>query len=326
MPEYTFYVDAWLVRLGANFLFEYLLLWATAEVTRTSTQTRKLALGALLGTMHYGLYLLASLSIIPFYGVLRFLPTIIAVSLLMVAAAFYPISFVRLARVLGYFYLIGFIGAGAGMAGAFILGSPGVPAYTLGMLIAAGTILITAELGWGVVHQRIVQTVYQVPVRIECFGRSTAVQALIDTGNNLKDPLSRQPVMIVEQRAISSLIPTPVADAVQSLEDGDLSAIDELLGASEWATRLRLIPFSSIGTQHGILLGFRPDAVHIQHGSKNGPTAQPIIAIHPRALDPEGRYDALIPPSMLEQAVAEPITVPKAKGGQQHAPSPHHKA
>lgn len=325
MPEYTFYIDAWLVRLGANFLFEYLLLWATAEVTRTPTRARKLAAGALLGTIHYGLYLLASLGIIPFYGMLRFLPTIIAVSILMVTAAFYPIPLIRLARVLGYFYLIGFIAAGAGMAGAFLLGSPDAPAYTLGMLIAAGAILITAELGWGIVHQRIVQTVYQIPVRIECFGRSAAVQALVDTGNNLKDPFSRQPVMIVEQRAISSLIPAALADAVQSLENGDISGVDNLLGSSEWAARLRLIPFSSIGKEHGILLGFRPDAVHI-HDRKNGPTAQPIVAIHPRTLDPEGRYDALIPPSLLEQAVEEPIIVPKAKGGQQHAPSSHHKA
>src|SRR5690554_3186542 len=225
MAEYTFYVDAWLVRLGANFLFEYLLLWATAEVTRTSTKAHKLTLGAAIGTIHYGLYLLASFNIIPYFGLLRVLPTVFLVSIAMVFSSYYPISLRRLPRVLGYFYIIAFIAAGAGMAGAYLLGSPLSPAYTLGMLVAAATILIIAELGWGVVHQRILHNVYHIPVQIECSGRTATVQALVDTGNNLKDPLSLQPVMVVEQRAIQSLIPEAIATAIQSLDQGRFGSL-----------------------------------------------------------------------------------------------------
>ena len=320
MPQYTFYVDAWLLRLGANFLFEYLLLWATAEVTRTSTRPVKLAAGAALGTLHYALYLLAGLGIIPYYGVLRFLPTIALVSLLMVSAAFYPVTVKAVARILGYFYLIGFVAAGAGLAGAFLLGSPTEPAYTLGMLAAAGSILLVAELGWGIVHQRIIHNVYHLPVEIACAGRLASVQALVDTGNNLKDPLSLQPVMIVEQQAIKELLPEPISAAVEALEQGNLSSIDTLMESSEWSTRFRLIPFSSIGREHGILIGFRPDAVHIRAG-QNGPVVQPIIAIHPRTLDPDGKYEALIPPSLLQQAIDQLASVPTVEGGQRHAAS-----
>lgn len=324
MPQYTFYVDAWLLRLAANFLFEYLLLWATGEVTRTPTRPAKLAAGACVGTLHYALYLLASFNIIPYYGLLRFLPTIILVSFLMVLAAFYPVAVKALPRILGYFYVVGFIAAGAGMAGAFLLGSTSTPAYTFGMFVAAGSILIIAELGWGIVHQRIIRNVYHLPVEIACGDKSVALQALVDTGNNLKDPLSLQPVMIVEQAAIKDLLPPPITAAVEALEQGHLSSLDGLVESPEWSIRFRIIPFSSIGKEHGILIGFRPDAVHIRDG-RNGPAVQPVVAIHPRTLDPEGRYEALIPPILLQQAVEQPAILPTAKGGQRHAASHQHE-
>ena len=72
MLEYTLYVDVWLLRLGCNFIFEYLLLWATATITRTQTTPMRLLMGSFIGTLHYLLYLAASVGMIPFYGLLRF--------------------------------------------------------------------------------------------------------------------------------------------------------------------------------------------------------------------------------------------------------------
>lgn len=322
MPQYTFYVDAWLLRLGANFLFEFLLLWAAAAVADIAARPLKLCAGALIGTVHYALYLLAAVGLIPYYGLLRFPLTVAAVSLLMILAAFYPTPAKALPRIAGYFYIIGFIAAGAGMAGAFLLGSPSAPAYTLGMLIAAASILLVAELGWGIVHQRIIHSLYHLPVEITCGGKSVAVQALVDTGNSLKDPLSLQPVMIVEQQAIKGILPEQIAYAVEALDNGVITPVGELLESSYWSTRIRIIPFSSIGKEHGLLLGFRPDAVYIRDG-QHGPAVQPVVAIHPRALDPEGKYSALIPPTLLQQAVEQPGFLPARKGGQRHAASHH---
>ena len=95
MPKYTFYIDIWLLRLGCNFIFEYLLLWATATVTRTRTKPKRLVLASLVGTTHYSLYLLASLGLIPFYGFLRFLPIVVLVSFAMIIVAFRPLEIGR---------------------------------------------------------------------------------------------------------------------------------------------------------------------------------------------------------------------------------------
>lgn len=316
MPKYTLYLDVWLLRLGCNFLFEYLLLWATATVTRTRTNPRRLLLASSVGTFHYLLYLLASLGLIPFYGLLRFFPIIILVSLLMVIVAFYPAIRRKLFSVLGYFYGIGFAAAGAGMASAYLLGSIEAPRFLLGMVVSIFTILLIAELGWGIVHERMVKRVYQIPLQISCNGVVIKTTALIDTGNQLKDPVNQKPVIIVEQRALTSLLPAELTSILANLKE-NARALDSLSQITVWQTRIRLIPFRSIGESNGLLVGFRPDEVKIA----NQPIANelhPTIAIHPDSLDPQGEYSALVPAVIVENPL-HPLDLNLEEGGETHA-------
>ncbi|HKM42845.1 MAG TPA: sigma-E processing peptidase SpoIIGA [Limnochordia bacterium] len=312
MPDYTLYVDVWLLRLGCNFVFEYLLLWATATITHATTRPSRLALGSLLGTFHYFLYLLASVGLIRFYGLLRFLPIVLLVSLAMIFVTFYPMTWKRLWSVAGHFYGIGFIAAGVGMAAAYALGSSGSPQFTVGTLVSIFAILLIAELGWGVVHETVVNRVYRVPVEIWCDGVQVQMTALVDTGNHLKDPLNRQSVIIVDKDALTNLLPASLTTIVSDLGEGIPEAIDHLEEIAEWQTRVRLIPFSSIGKSNGLLIGFRPDEVTI--GGHTLPKyLQPTVAVHPYRLDPEGEYMALVPPILVEGSLHA------QKGGETHA-------
>lgn len=312
MPEYTLYVDVWFLRLGCNFVFEYLLLWATATITRTETKPSRLVLGSLVGTLHYLFYLLASLGLIPFYGLLRFLPVVTVVSLAMIFVTFYPLTWKRLLSVAGHLYGIGFVAAGMGMAAAYLFGQPGSPQFTAGTITSSLAILLIAELGWGIVHEAIVNKVYRVPIEIWCSGIHVQTTALVDTGNHLKDPLNRQSVIIVDSRALTDLLPPELTSVVKQLGDGELEAIDDLPEIKGWQTRLRLIPFSSIGKNNGLLVGFRPDGVRI--GSNPLPRhALPTIAVHPYRLDPDGEYMALVPPILVESSLNA------QEGGDTHA-------
>jgi stage II sporulation protein GA (sporulation sigma-E factor processing peptidase) len=311
MPEYTLYVDVWLLRLGCNFIFEYLLLWATATITHTRTRPSRLCAGSLVGTIHYALYLLAGLGLIPLYGLLRFLPVVLLVSLLMILATFYPVSWKRLLSVSGHFYSIGFVAAGVGMAAAYVFGGPTSPQFTIGTIVSILTILLIAEIGWGIVHETIANRVYRVPVDILCDEAHIHTTALVDTGNHLKDPLNRQSVIIVDSRALTGLLPEELLKIIIDLGRGEQTAIDQLGQLKAWQTRLRLIPFSSIGKDNGLLIGFRPDEVRI--GGRLVPGhIPPTIAVHPFCLDPNDEYMALVPPVLVESTLA-------VEGGKTHA-------
>lgn len=312
MPEYTVYVDVWLLRLGCNFIFEYLLLWATATITHTKTKSLRLLLGSLVGTFHYFLYLLASTGLLPYYGLMRFLPIVVLVSLVMIFVTFYPIGWKSLLKVAAYFYGIGFIAAGMGMAAAYLLGRPGAPQFAIGTMISVLAILLIAEIGWGIVHETIVDRVYRIPLAILCDDQEVRTTALVDTGNHLKDPLNRHPVIIVENAALQELLPSDLTSIILDLGEGKVEAIDQLSRITEWQTRLRIIPYSSIGKNNGLLIGFRPDRVKIG-GHYLPEHLQPTIAVHPYRLSPDGDYMALLPPILLEG------TAESSKGGEAHA-------
>lgn len=322
MPGYIIYVDTLIIRLLANFGFEFLLLWATAEITRIQTTRSKLFLGAGIGTIHYFFYLLASYGVIPYYGLLRFFPMILFVSLVMLFVAFYPLSKTRrIISLLGYFYGIGFISAGAGIAAGYIFATPAGPRTTLGMLISIALILAIAELGWGVVQKRIFQHIYQIPIEISVAGNTVNLMALVDTGNKLRDPLTKQPVIIVEHQAITNLFSQETALLFKQIEVGNIDIISQEVANSELAVRLRIIPFNTIGKENGMLIGFRPDAISLKDENSVYSVKKAIIAVHQQRLDPEGNYQALIPPEILSNISFSPLTRPVQGGGTSHATS-----
>jgi len=326
MPGYIIYVDALILRLAANFFFEFILLWAAAEATRSHTTRLRLALGASVGTLHHLLFLLSSYRLIPFYGLLRFFPTLLVVSVIMVLVTFYPVSKGKLLRILAYFYGIGFLSAGAGMAAAYLFGTEANPQSTVGVLVSIAVTLIIAELGWGIVQRRVYQRFYQLPITAVFSGREVCLNALIDTGNHLKDPLTAQPVIVVEQNAILPLFDPQTAAFIQELCSGNLDAVSDYTDASI-AVRLRMIPFQAIGVQSGVLVAFKPDQIMIRQHKEELPVADALIAIYQHQLDPRGEYQALLPPELLERPAAPAAAAKSILGGEtSHAAQSERKA
>ncbi|NMB46279.1 MAG: sigma-E processing peptidase SpoIIGA [Firmicutes bacterium] len=318
--DYIIYVDVLLLYLAANFACDYLLLWATAAVTLAKTTWQRLCWGAIIGTGHFLFLYLSSLRIIPYYGILRFIPTVLGVTITMLLAAFYPISPRHLARLLVHFLAIGLGSGGAGLAAAYLLGTPAQPNTFLGVLVAMATILIIAELGWGVVQHRMVRHIYQLPVHIQ-FGPTTIrVIGLIDTGNHLTDPLTGVPVIILEQVLMAKLLPHELAKSIGQLEAGAETALAQLLTSSQWSSRFRMIPYTSLGKKNGMLVGFRPDKVTLEISGQSVPTREAIVAICNHQLDSAGEYQALIPPSIVQGALdaisASPAVSPATLGGE----------
>lgn len=326
MPGHIIYLDALILRLAANFFFEFILLWAAAEATRSRTTRLRLALGASIGTLHHLLFLLSSYSLIPFYGLLRFFPTLLVVSILMVLVTFYPAGRSKLLRILAYFYGIGFISAGAGMAAAYLFGTEANPQSTIGVLVSIAVTLIIAELGWGIVQKRIYQRFYQLPVSILFREREVRLNALIDTGNHLRDPLTAQPVIVAEQSALLPLFDPQTAAFIQELCSGNLGAVSDYADTS-LAVRLRIVPFQSIGAQSGVLVAFKPDQIIIRQQKEELPISNALIAIYSHQLDPSGEYQALLPPELLEEPAQLTSPEKPLHGGEtSHAARSEHEA
>jgi len=297
------YVDIFFL---INFCFNFFLLYLTGRLARAPLAGRRLTLAAALG----GLYSVASLY--PELSFLMSLPARLLASGIMVAVAFptgRPKSF---AVTLGLFYLGAFVVGGAALAWSYLVtgsasaypGSGGRalgPAAVLPAALAAGALLhwaVTAGRERGKVLS------YCVPCRIVVGDLEAEFPALIDTGNRLRDPLSDSPVLIVEYPAVGSLLPPefgPLWDEDDPTDEPDLPGLTAALGGSPWSSRLRVIPFSSLGRASGLLVGFRPDAVVVGPPGQVVRRTDVVVCLSPRPLSAEGSYRALAPPEILQQ-------------------------
>lgn len=127
-------------------------------------------------------------------------------------------------------------------------------------------------------------------ITVTLMNREVSFTALLDTGHNLREPISRWPVIIVEFTAVKELLPETLQKLF--LEHGDRDLVRVMAGFTEAGleTRLRLVPYNSVGRPDGVLIAFRPDAVQRRGGRF---LTEIIVAVYAGVLSPEGGYQAL---------------------------------
>lgn len=121
-----------------------------------------------------------------------------------------------------------------------------------------------------------------VTVDISTGGRSVSLTALVDTGNSLTDPVTNQPVLVVEGSLGQSLLPmkVPLERPVEALEM--LSVAGE--------RGFRLISYHTVGIKNGLLLAMRADCVFGKKERRKGM----LVAFSPTSVSDGGGYQALI--------------------------------
>lgn len=131
-------------------------------------------------------------------------------------------------------------------------------------------------------------------LKISFENRSTFVKAIIDTGNFLKEPISKAPVIVVEKGELYEVIPNKILNNLNEIINGEKIEIDEYMA------KIRIIPFSSLGKENGILLGMKADTIKINFDGKEINIENAIIGIYDGHLNNFGKYNALIGLELLE--------------------------
>src|SRR5690606_20814561 len=115
-------------------------------------------------------------------------------------------------------------------------------------------------------QQLIEQNLVNVNITIQ--GVEISCVALIDTGNQLYDPLTRAPVVIVEAQLLEPSFPELVAalksNSVSAYNFSELS--DELL--DKWQTKIKIIPFRSVNKDGQFIVALKPDKLMFIHNEQ----------------------------------------------------------
>ncbi|MEG1500480.1 MAG: sigma-E processing peptidase SpoIIGA [Clostridiales bacterium] len=302
MPNnYIIYAD---VLFLLNFFLDFFLLWASGCFLRLSIAWTRLILASLLGAFYGAGLLLPQLSFLyPLWLKITF-----AFILLRIA---YPLQsrrqFIRLS---GVFYLMSFAMGGAVLGASSLLAGYGIQIggqQLVGwssLLFAVPVVFFLARKGLVKMKTNWSKKDFQVKLEIIADGRKCVLPALIDTGNNLKDPVSGKPVIVGEYSVLSVLLPKGVRQAVEKFTMDNPTAIISSPAMGDWKRRLRLVPFASIGKSHGLLLGFRPDKIIIR-GQEGWITDDVIICFAVNKFAKNTSYQAVINPEIFNMGEEE---------------------
>lgn len=123
---------------------------------------------------------------------------------------------------------------------------------------------------------------------------------MLDTGNLLREPITQIPVVIVEKSKLESIIPNKILNNVDKIIGGDTNEIlnDEHL--EKFISRFRIIPFTSIGKQNGLLLGIKVDSVNVVIDDKEEIIKNVIVGIYNKPFTKNELYTAIFGLDLLE--------------------------
>lgn len=285
-----------------NFIMNYIILSLTGRFGKASAKKLRLVLASSLGALYAFIIFFPSLHFL-FSTLMKF-----ACSMLIIVIAFNPYRFKEFFRLLGIFYLITLVFGGAGFALFYFTSFNGIISNGVFyisnismklILLSCGLGYILIEFCWGYIQNQLSKEKIFTQVKIQMGNTMVEVRGLVDTGNSLTDPITRYPVMIVEYEAILDLLPKELQEVFKGSKLPSVDQITLQLENSLWMTRLRIIPFQALGTENGMLMGFKPDSVIVEKESEMKQFEEIIIAIYSKKLSKSGDYRALLHPDLV---------------------------
>ncbi len=128
-------------------------------------------------------------------------------------------------------------------------------------------------------------------------GNSVNIHAIIDSGNLLKDPITGASVIVVERNKLEEIIEKNILDNLQKIISGEY----EVIGNEEYISKFRLIPFSSLGKQNGMLLGFKPDFAEVEFDGSKKSLDNIVIGIYDKNITKNEAYTGLVGLDILDE-------------------------
>ncbi|KNF09914.1 sporulation sigma-E factor-processing peptidase SpoIIGA [Gottschalkia purinilytica] len=284
-----------------NLAINYIILFITKKFLKVHTTQIRLLMASLIGALY---------TFVVFYPSLIFMARFsfkLATSIIIIMIAFNPKKSRSFIKVISAFYLVAFAFAGTSLALFYIAD---IETYVGGgifyianfqlkfLIISVVLIWILFQIVWEYVENKNNKRRAFFPVIINLNGKEIEVTALLDTGNSLKDPISKIPVIVVEFLAIKDILPDSIQNIFLKYKENSLDAVVDTMSCASNQMKFRIIPYKSLGKENGLLLGFKPDKVIVK-SERSTLIGEVVIGIYNDTLSNDKEYVALLHPEIL---------------------------
>jgi len=281
----TVYID---IIFLENLFMNYIILFATSIITKIKTRHLRLLSSSFIGSIYAVMLYMNILKIITTNVILKCL-----LSIIMIYIAFNPKKIKIFLKELIIFYLTSFTFGGVTFSLIYFLNSENILIHN-GILIGRNQIkiiLLGGIIGFLIITYsfknikgKISKKNMLCNMKISINKKYTNIKAIIDTGNFLKEPISKTPVIIVEKEILQKIIPNYILNNLNNIITG------EIIELGDYVSKIKFIPYNSLGKQNGMLIGIKADEVLVDYEEKNILVKDIIIGIYDGNLCKNKKY------------------------------------
>lgn len=293
MIKITIYID---IIFLENLIMNTIILYATAIILKIKTRTIRVILSSAIGSIYA---IITYVTEIPIYTSV-ILKAILAI--IMIYVAFNPQNIKRMWKQVAIFYLTSFVFGGVTLyliyyikpQEVFIKNGVFVGEYILKVIMLGAIVAyFTIKISLKIIKTKISPKDMYCKIKVKINEKTIETRAMIDTGNLAKEPITNTPVVIVESTLLEGILPIKILNNLENILGGDFSQISEEM-QEKYISKLRCIPFSSLGKQNGMLLGIRADEIQVETEEEKKISNNIILGIYDKSLTKRGEYRALI--------------------------------
>jgi stage II sporulation protein GA (sporulation sigma-E factor processing peptidase) len=307
----TVYLD---VIWALNLFFDSLLLYLTAIFLKRKIQLWRLLAGGFMGSM------IILLSFTPLNVYTGHPISKLFCSVLMVLIAFGFKRFTYFFKALMTLYVSTFLIGGAIMGAHYFIQSDLVLSTKVLMSSVKGFgdpiswlfVLIGFPVAWHFARKNVesmemtkIQFDQIVTVRLDIEGEQLMFKGLVDSGNQLYDPMSKLPVMFVSVKNQMETISESIKEIAAADPEAFIMGNEEI--PDQWHQRLRIIPCRVVGQEHQLIIAIKPDRIIIQHNGVQYFCEKGLVSFTLQPLSADDAFQCIVHPKML--------TGPKLEGG-----------
>lgn len=289
----TVYIDVVLIE---NLIMNYIIIFATGIILKIKMKQIRIILGSLIGAIYTIIAYVSNLRIYSNF-ILKFI-----LSIIIVYVSFNPQTQKQLWKSLLIFYLTSLVFGGAAFAIIYVVRPQeilrnnqlifGTTSMKI-ILFSAILAFIVIILAFKIVKNKISKKDMFCDIEVKINEEIIKTKAMIDTGNFLKEPITNKPVVVIEHTLLYHCIPKQILNNIEQILGGDFSNVPEEI-REEYISKLKFIPFSSLGKQNGMLIGINAKYIKIKSEENENINENVIVGIYNKSLTKRGEYRALI--------------------------------
>lgn len=283
----TIYVD---VVVLENVWMNAIILIATGMWLKKKNHIKRILLASFVGAV----FVLISYGKI-FSGFANILFKIV-ISILMVQIAFPTRKKQEFLQTILLFYFVSFLFGGCALMWTFVFQSNQtqmkngiwqIKGSVFTILLSAVVGLSLWKIGMQIMQKKEQKRIYDLELWFR--GKKKNVKAFFDTGNALKDPITKEPVLILEETCFQDLTGKSIQTIWEEIEKGEEAEI-----------QIRMIPFQSIGKKSGTLFVMPIDQIFLEEQEIKKENV--LVGIYEGCFSKRGEYQALIGADILERS------------------------